>query len=56
MVKITLPLPPLALQQEFARIVEQVEALRERQRQSAGEIDLLFEGMMQKAFTGELVA
>ena len=49
-------LPPLPLQQEFARIVEQVEALRERQRQSAGEINLLFEGLMQKAFTGELVA
>ena len=51
-----IPLPPLALQQEFARIVEQVEALRESQRQSAGEISLLFEGLMQKAFTGELVA
>ncbi|MCX6699092.1 MAG: restriction endonuclease subunit S [Methanomicrobiales archaeon] len=48
--------PPLPLQQEFARIVEQVEALRERQQQSAGEINLLFGGLMQKAFTGELVA
>ncbi|RPI80727.1 MAG: restriction endonuclease subunit S, partial [Nitrosopumilales archaeon] len=56
MAKIKIPLPPLVLQQEFARIVEQVEALRERQRQSAGEINLLFEGLMQKAFTGELVA
>ena len=50
------PNPPFALQQEFARIVEQVEVLRERQWQSAGEINLLFEGLMQKAFTGGLVA
>jgi len=56
MVKITLPLPPLPLQQEFAQIVERVEALCECQRQSASEINLLFEGLMQKAFTGELVA
>lgn len=53
---ISIPIPPLPLQQEFARIVEQMEALRERQQQSAGEINLLFEGLMQKAFTGELVA
>lgn len=53
---ISIPLPPIPLQQEFTRIVEQVEGLRESQRQSAGEINLLFEGLMQKAFTGELVA
>ena len=54
--KVKIPLPPLALQQEFAQIVGHVETLRERQRQSAGEINLLFEGLMQKAFRGELVA
>lgn len=54
--ELIVPFPPLPLQQEFSRIVEQVETIRETQRQSAGEINLLFEGLMQKAFTGELLA
>jgi len=50
------PSPPLALQQQFARVVEQVEALRERQRASGQEIATLFDALMEMAFAGELIA
>jgi type I restriction enzyme S subunit len=51
-----IPLPPLALQQQFARVVELVERIRERQVASGKEIEGLREGLMQRAFAGELVA
>ena len=44
----------LSLQQKFAAIVEHVEQLRERHRQSLKESEDLFDGLMQKAFRGEL--
>jgi type I restriction enzyme S subunit len=56
MVKITIPLPPLALQQQFARIVESVERIREHQAASGKEIEGLCEGLMARAFAGELVS
>jgi len=46
---------PLNLQQKFASIVEHVEKLKEKQKQSKEEIDDLFNSLMQKAFNGELV-
>lgn len=49
------PLPPLALQQKFAHIVEDVERIREQQGASGKEIEGLGEGLMQRAFAGELV-
>jgi len=49
-------LPPIELQNEFASIVEKVESLKERQRQSTQEINTLFDALLQKAFNGELVA
>ena len=48
-------LPPLPLQQKFARIVEKAEELREKQQRQMQEADNLFNALMQKAFTGELV-
>lgn len=48
--------PPIALQQKFARIVQQVEQIRERQTQSRQHIDNLFNALMQRAFRGELEA
>ena len=51
-----IPLPPLALQQKFAQIVEKVEAMRQNQKQSQQEINNLFNALIQKAFKGELVA
>lgn len=49
-----IPLPPLPLQQEFARIVEKVEAMRQSQNQSKQQIEDLFSALMQKAFRGEI--
>ena len=49
-------LPPLPLQQKFARIVEKIESMRRSQNQSKQQIEDLFSALMQKAFNGELVA
>ena len=48
------PLPPLALQQQFAHIVERVERIRDQQVASGKEIEGLCEGLMQRAFAGDL--
>jgi Restriction endonuclease S subunits len=50
-----IPLPPFKLQRSFARIVEQVEKTKLSQQQSSIEINNLFDAIVQKAFTGELV-
>lgn len=47
--------PSLSLQQKFGAIVEHAEKIREQQTQSSQEINTLFDSLMQKAFTGELV-
>ena len=52
---IKIPLPPLPLQQKFASIVEQVEKLKEKQKQSKENINNLFNSLMQRAFNGELI-
>lgn len=54
--KLKIPLPPLALQQQFARIVQEVEQIREEQVESKREIEILFGGLTTGAFSGELVA
>jgi hypothetical protein len=48
--------PPLALQQQFAHIVESVERIHERQVASGRQIEGLCEGLMARAFEGKLVA
>lgn len=48
--------PPLSLQQQFAEIVNETEALKEKQKQSEQELENLFQSLMQKAFKGELVS
>jgi type I restriction enzyme S subunit len=52
---IRISIPPIPLQQKFAKIVEKVEKLREKQKKSEQEINELFESLMQRAFRGELV-
>ena len=49
-----LPLPPIALQQEFAQRVTAVEQLKATQRASLAELDTLFASLQHKAFSGEL--
>ncbi len=47
-------LPPIELQNKFASIVKEVEAMKEQQKHSKEQIDNLFNALMQKAFKGEL--
>lgn len=53
--RIKIPLPPLSLQQKFASIVKEVEAIKEQQKHSKEQIDNIFNALMQKAFKGELI-
>ena len=48
-------IPPLVLQRQFAGLVEKVESLRAKQRDSEKELENLFNSLMQRAFRGELV-
>jgi type I restriction enzyme S subunit len=48
------PLPPLDLQQEFARRVETIERLKNTHRRSLEEMDALFASLQHRAFRGEL--
>ncbi|MGE3799812.1 MAG: restriction endonuclease subunit S [Candidatus Kapaibacterium sp.] len=47
-------LPPLPLQQEFARRVESIEKLKGSQRASLAEMETLFKALQGRAFRGEL--
>jgi type I restriction enzyme S subunit len=47
-------LPPLSLQQKFARIVESVERQKAAQRAHLAELDALFASLQYRAFRGEL--
>lgn len=51
---IKIPLPPLPLQQKFARIVEHVEGLKDNVKKTKQNSEELFNSLMQKAFRGEL--
>jgi type I restriction enzyme S subunit len=48
------PLPPLALQHEFARRAVAVEKLKTAHRKSLAELDALFASLQHRAFRGEL--
>lgn len=52
--RVEIPLPPLALQQQFTCIAESLERLRQQQVASSKEIDGLCEGLMQRAFAGDV--
>ncbi len=49
-----IPLPPLPLQREFARMVAAVEKLKAAHRASLSEMDALFGSLQHRAFRGEL--
>jgi type I restriction enzyme S subunit len=44
----------MELQIQFASVVDKVESLKQKQKQSNEEINTLFDALMQKAFRGEL--
>ena len=50
-----IPLPPITLQEKFASIVEQVEKIKIKLKNEKRDADELFNALMQKAFSGELV-
>jgi len=52
--ELSIPLPPLELQREFARRVTAVEKLKTAQRASLAELDALFATLQHRAFRGEL--
>lgn len=53
--KIKIPLPPLPLQKKFASIVEQIEKIKGKLKDEKKDADELFNALMQKAFSGELI-
>jgi type I restriction enzyme S subunit len=52
--KLEFPYPPTELQDQFAAIVEKVEALKFRYQQSLTDLESLYGALSQKAFKGEL--
>ncbi|MBN2642148.1 MAG: restriction endonuclease subunit S [Victivallales bacterium] len=52
--KLEIPIPPLPLQEKFAEIVKQTEAMKEWMKASERELDDNFNSLMQRAFKGEL--
>lgn len=52
--RLELSVPPLALQQEFARRVEAIERLKAAHRRFLEEMDALFASLQHRAFRGEL--
>jgi type I restriction enzyme S subunit len=51
---ISIPVPPLVLQQQFARIVHKFERLRAQQRETQRQVEHLFQSLLHRAFQGEL--
>lgn len=49
-----IPLPLISLQNQFAKIVEEVETLKEYQEKSREEIENLYNKLLQDAFRGEI--
>lgn len=47
--------PPKSEQQKFSNLVQKVETLKEKQRESEKELDNLFNSLMQRAFRGEII-
>lgn len=52
--KLAIPIPPLPLQQAFARRVEAIEALKAAHRASLAKLDALFASLQHRAFRREL--
>jgi len=51
---VTISLPPLSLQQEFATIVQKFERIRRQQREATRQAEHLFQTLLHRAFRGEL--
>ena len=54
--KTPIMLPPISIQRQFAQIAKTAEAMKSNQSQSLYELDEIFNSIIQKAFSGELVS
>lgn len=54
--KMKLPIPPVELQTQFARIVEKTEVLKTQYQQSLQELENMYVSLSQRAFRGELTS
>ena len=54
LVKLSLPVPPIELQNQFSDFVNQVDKLKFEMEKSLKELEDNFNSLMQKAFNGEL--
>jgi type I restriction enzyme S subunit len=52
--ELTIPVPPLALQKEFAQRVTEIRELEADQATSRTRLDALFQSMLHRAFNGDL--
>lgn len=52
---LTIPMPPIELQNKFASIVEKIEAIKEKETQKLNHLETLHVSLMDKAFKGEIV-
>lgn len=52
---LTIPLPPIELQNKFASIVEKIEVIKEKETQKLNHLETLHVSLMDKAFKGEIV-
>ena len=48
--KLTIPIPPLALQRQFAAFVEKVEGLKATAKKELEQVDLLYRAKLQEFF------
>lgn len=51
---LSFPVPPISLQQKFARIVHRFERLRAQQREAERQAEHLFQTLLHRAFRGEV--
>ena len=51
---LNIPIPPLALQEQFAAVVRRTERLRGQQREAARQAEHLFQTLLARAFRGEV--
>ena len=56
LLKITMPLPPMNLQNQFYERIQLIEAQKQQAKLSLAKSEALFTSLLQRAFTGELTA
>lgn len=53
--KIFIPLPPIKIQNQFAERIQLIEAQKQQAKEALTKSELLFQGLLQQAFNGELI-